>query len=173
MRKILVVIDMQNDFITGSLGTKEAVGIVDHVVNKMKQYPKEDIYLTQDTHGSDYLQTYEGKHLPVVHCLKGSDGWKVSSALDGLYDPSHIILKDTFGSVDLGKAMQQISMDEDIEIEVVGICTDICVTSNSIIMRSFMPNVPISIDSSCCAGVTVQRHEEALDILRACLFEVK
>ena len=125
MRKILVVVDMQKDFIDGALGTKEAEAIVKPVIEKMKTYQKADIYLTRDTHGEDYLETAEGKKLPVAHCIKGTEGWQLHPEIEALAEPSHIIDKPTFGSVELMGLLAEENKREPLELELVGLCTDI------------------------------------------------
>ena len=149
MRKLLIVIDMQKDFIDGALGTKEAQAIVDQVVRKIQQYPKEDVYATMDTHGEDYLQTEEGKYLPVVHCVKDTEGWQLDERIRPLLLPGHIIEKPTFGSVALGELMYLENDREEIEVEIVGLCTDICVVSNALLIKSFVPHAHVRVDASC------------------------
>lgn len=174
MRKILVVVDMQNDFIDGALGTKEAEAIVDSVAEKIKEYRPEDIFVTLDTHQSDYMETQEGKFLPVVHCVEGTEGWEISPKLKPLLEDAHIVKKPTFGSVDLVEKIQEVYDEEngDIEIELVGLCTDICVVSNALLLKANFYETPISVDSSCCAGVTPEKHEAALETLRSCQITV-
>ena len=183
MRKILIVIDMQNDFIDGSLGTREAVGIVENVKKKIASYAPEDVYATRDTHQADYLETQEGRNLPVEHCIEGTDGWKIRDRLfETLYD-NHVFNKPTFGSVALAKEMLAIYNYEEaesgiasgsiMEIEIVGLCTDICVVSNALMIKAFLPEVKITVDSSCCAGVTPAKHEAALETMRSCQIDVK
>ena len=172
MRKLLIVIDMQKDFIDGALGTKEAEAIVDNVINKIRQYPKEDVYATMDTHGEDYLQTEEGKYLPVVHCVKDTDGWQLEERIAELLLPGHIIEKPTFGSVALGELMYLENDREEIAVEIVGLCTDICVVSNALLIKSFVPHAHVSVDASCCAGVNPEKHDAALETMRSCQIEV-
>ena len=172
MRKILVVIDMQKDFIDGALGTKEAEAIVDAVVEKIKSYPAEDVYATMDTHGEDYLRTEEGQNLPVVHCIKDTDGWKMDQRIEGLILENHIIEKPTFGSVALGELMYLENDREEIEVELVGLCTDICVVSNALLVKAFVPHAHVKVDASCCAGVTRKKHNAALETMRSCHIEV-
>lgn len=165
LMKTLVVIDMQNDFINGSLGTKEAVDIVEKVKNKIAEYAKSGnkIIYTRDTHFDDYLSTPEGKKLPVVHCVKGTHGWQIA---DGLYvDGSDIIDKPSFGYTEWGK------YDFD-KIELIGLCTDICVVSNALILKALFPNAEISVDASCCAGVTPETHNAALDTMKMCQIDI-
>lgn len=170
--KVLVVVDMQNDFIDGALGTKEAVAIVDNVAAKIENHNGPVIY-TKDTHGTDYGKTQEGKNLPVEHCIEGSEGWKISSKLPVDKD-AKIINKPTFGSKELGMYLEDLNEKEKIEeIEVIGLCTDICVISNALLIKAFLPEVPISVDPSCCAGVTPESHETALAAMKMCQIYIK
>lgn len=172
MRKILVVVDMQKDFIDGSLGTKEAQAIVTPVIEKMKSYDKSDIYVTRDTHGENYLDTAEGKKLPVVHCVEGTEGWQLHPEIEALAEPEHIINKPTFGSMTLMEQLKAENEKEPLEIELVGLCTDICVVSNALLLKAAMPENSIKIDASCCAGVTPKSHEAALTTMQMCQIEV-
>ncbi len=172
MRKILVVVDMQKDFIDGSLGTKEAQAIVTPVIEKMKSYEKSDIYVTRDTHGKNYLDTAEGKKLPVVHCVEGTEGWQLHPEIEALAEPEHIINKPTFGSMTLMEQLKAENEKEPLEIELVGLCTDICVVSNALLLKAAMPENNIKIDASCCAGVTPKSHEAALTTMQMCQIEV-
>ena len=172
MRKILVVVDMQNDFIDGSLGTPEAVAIVENVKDKIRSYDKSDIFVTMDTHAPDYLETQEGKNLPVEHCIKGTDGWKVRPDIDELLQGAAVYEKPTFGSVKLAEDISNIATDEEMEIELIGLCTDICVVSNALLLKANMPEVKISVDPSCCAGVTPESHEAALKTMQMCQVNV-
>ena len=171
-RKILIVIDMQNDFIDGSLGTKEAEAIVPAVIEKIKEYPKQDVYATRDTHPEDYLNTQEGKNLPVEHCIKGTKGWEIRADIAELILKNHIFDKPTFGSVQLAEAVKKMNEEEPLEIELIGLCTDICVVSNALLLKAFMPEVRISVDPSCCAGVTPEKHEAALETMRSCQIQI-
>ena len=173
MRKILLVIDMQKDFIDGALGTPEAEAIVGNVIEKIKSYPKEDVYATRDTHQANYLETQEGKFLPVVHCVEGTEGWQLRSEIGELIDPEHVIDKPTFGSRKLAKLMKKLAKKEDLEIELVGLCTDICVVSNALLLKATLWETPISVDASCCAGVTPAKHEAALETMRSCQIQVR
>ena len=173
MRKILVVVDMQNDFIDGSLGTTEAQAIVDPVTEKMKSWEKSDIYVTGDTHGEDYLETAEGKKLPVVHCVKGTEGWQLHPQIEALAEPSHIIDKPSFGSLELMELLKQENEKEPLELELVGLCTDICVVSNALLLKAAMPEITIRVDGSCCAGVTPRSHEAALLTMGMCQIETE
>jgi len=172
MRKILLVIDMQNDFIDGSLGTNEAVKIVNNVINKIKKYPSENVFATKDTHEENYLATREGMHLPVEHCIRGTDGWDINSEIKKLITASNIFEKGTFGSVKLVEKIREIAATEDISIEIVGLCTDICVVSNALLIKAYLPEIDITVDSSCCAGVTPTKHEASLETMRSCQINV-
>ncbi len=172
MRKILIVIDMQNDFIDAALGTKEAAAIVENVKEKIRSYPAEDVIATMDTHGPDYMNTQEGKFLPVPHCIKGSEGWKIRADIAALLDRAAIYEKPTFGCVKLAHDLKALSEKEEIELELIGLCTDICVVSNALLLKASMPEVPICVDASCCAGVTVPKHEAALETMRSCQIRV-
>ena len=172
MRKILVVVDMQNDFIDGALGTAEAVAIVDNVKARIREYDPADVFVTMDTHAPDYLETQEGRNLPVKHCIKGTEGWQIRSDIAALLPDWHIYEKPTFGSVALAEDIAEIASKEDIEIEVLGLCTDICVVSNALMLKAYMPEVRISIDPSCCAGVTPESHEAALKTMQMCQIKV-
>ncbi len=172
MKKILIVIDMQNDFINGSLGTKEAVGIVDMVVNKIKCYPSDSIIATRDTHPANYLETQEGKHLPVEHCIKNTYGWELNSQVRDVIGNAKIIDKPTFGSTELVDFIKKQYIENDIEIELVGLCTDICVVSNALLLKAAMPEVVIKVDSACCAGVTPETHSAAISTMKMCQIEI-
>lgn len=172
MRKILLIIDMQNDFIDGSLGTNEAVKIVNNVINKIKKYPSENVFATKDTHEENYLATREGMHLPVEHCIRGTDGWDINSEIKKLITASNIFEKGTFGSVKLVEKIREIAATEDISIEIVGLCTDICVVSNALLIKAYLPEIDITVDSSCCAGVTPTKHEASLETMRSCQINV-
>ncbi len=178
MRKLLIVVDMQNDFIDGSLGTKEAQEIVENVIRKIQNYESGNVFATRDTHPKSYLQSQEGRNLPVQHCIEGTRGWEIQGDIAKALDEkeARIFNKPTFGSVKLAKAMEEIAREEreantgaeGIEIELVGLCTDICVASNAMLLKAFLPEVPISVDASCCAGVNPDRHRAALETLRSC-----
>ena len=169
---ILVVVDMQNDFIDGALGTSEAVAIVPKVMVKMMNFDGL-VLATRDTHGEDYLERQEGKKLPVVHCIKGTHGWEIKDEIQQLLI-SQPIDKPTFGSEALGKVLKDLNNDvEPIDsITLVGLCTDICVISNAMLLKAFLPEVPIMVDASCCAGVTPESHERALEAMKACQIEI-
>lgn len=173
LKKILVVIDMQNDFITGSLGSKEAEAIVPAVCEKIQSFAGEVLY-TKDTHGSDYLQTQEGKRLPVPHCVRGTWGWELEPRVEALRE-STPIEKPTFGSKGLGDVLKaRHSYDGGLEeVVLVGLCTDICVISNALLLKAFLPEVKITVDAACCAGVTPESHETALRAMKACQIEIE
>lgn len=173
MRKILIVIDMQNDFIDEALGTKEAVSIVEAVKEKIRSFPAEDVIATMDTHDEGYMQTQEGKNLPVMHCIKGTDGWKIRPDIAELLTGAKIYEKPTFGSTALAADLKDLSEKEEIELELIGLCTDICVVSNALLLKASMPEVKISVDAACCAGVTPQKHLAALETMRSCQIDVK
>lgn len=173
-RKCLVVVDMQNDFVTGSLGTKEGEAIVGNVVDKVNNFDGEVLF-TKDTHPENYLDTQEGKNLPVVHCIKDTEGWELVPELAAIVAEKgyRVFEKPTFGSVELANYLKKKYDDGELEsVELVGICTDICVISNALMIKAFMPELPMKVDSSCCAGVTVAKHEAALEAMRSCQLEV-
>ncbi len=174
MKKFLIVIDMQKDFIDGALGTKEAQQIVKKVMKKIELFEGE-ICCTRDTHQNNYLETQEGRNLPVVHCIKGSQGWEIELGLEEAMTKkgAKFFDKNTFGSLDLAHYLGKIEKKEQIEsIELIGLCTDICVISNAIILKAAFPEIPIIVDSSCCAGVTPQSHENALKAMEMCQIHV-
>lgn len=177
--KVLVVIDMQNDFIDGSLGTPEAVGIVPNVVEKIRSWTG-PIYATQDTHFHDYLETQEGRILPVPHCIQGTPGWHIAPAVRaalsegaGRNESTLYLTKSTFGSKDLAEILAGRNREEPIEeIELAGLCTDICVISNALVIKAFLPEVPLAVDAACCAGVNPESHRNALKVLKMCQVRV-
>lgn len=161
MKKTLIVVDMQNDFINGALGTKEAEAIVENVKKKIAQYRDagNEIIFTRDTHQENYLETNEGRHLPVEHCIEGTEGWKIA---EGLEVPGAVYInKPSFGYVDWKDYQLE-------EVEIIGLCTDICVVSNALIIKALYPEIPVSVDASCCAGVTPESHEAALLTMKMC-----
>ncbi len=165
MKKTLIVVDMQNDFIDMALGTKEALSIVPRVKAKIEEYVKngDEIIYTRDTHSEDYLNTLEGKKLPVPHCIKGTKGWEIA---EGLYvEGSKIIDKPNFGWLHWDKK-------EFSEVELVGLCTDICVVSNALIIKAAHPEASVKVDSACCAGVTPDSHNAALTTMQMCQIDV-
>lgn len=164
--KLLVVVDMQNDFIDGALGTKEAVAIVDNVKEKIEAYRAngDTVVFTRDTHEENYMETQEGKNLPVSHCIRGTQGWQITSTLPVGEDT--VVDKPTFGSTKLAHLVYGIKNLESIEL--VGLCTDICVISNALLLKATLPEVPVMVDASCCAGVTPQSHKNALEAMKMC-----
>lgn len=174
MRKIMIVIDMQNDFIDGSLGTKEAEAIVQPVLEKLAAFDPGDIYATRDTHTENYLQTQEGRMLPVEHCIKGTPGWEIRKEISEFLIADHIIDKPTFGSTILAEKMKAVYEAEqgNAEFMLTGLCTDICVVSNALLLKAVIPEACISVDSSCCAGVTPEKHEAALETMRSCQIRI-
>ena len=170
MRKILVVVDMQNDFIDGALGTAEAVAIVPKVAEKIKNFDGTVIY-TRDTHEANYMETQEGKNLPVPHCIRGTEGWQIRTELQQV--GAMMVDKPTFGSRALAERLVEMNREEAIEsITLVGLCTDICVISNAFVIKAFLPETPIIVDAACCAGVTPESHERALEAMKVCQIAV-
>ncbi|MDE7312993.1 MAG: cysteine hydrolase [Eubacterium sp.] len=173
MERILIVVDMQNDFVDGALGTKEAASIVDSVVSKIERFDGR-LIATLDTHGHDYLETAEGKKLPVAHCIKGTAGWelheKVQQALAGKNYKT--VEKGTFGSVRLAQELSKEWEEEPFEAELIGLCTDICVVSNALLLKAHIPQMRIFVDASCCAGVTPKTHQAALETMKMCQIDV-
>lgn len=173
MKQILLVIDMQKDFVDGALGTPEAVRIVPRVVEKIRSYPAGQVLATRDTHGEDYLSTQEGQNLPVVHCVKGTPGWELVPEVAAALSDAEVVDKPTFGSVALAQRLAALNREEPIAVELVGLCTDICVVSNALLLKAYLPEVPVSVDSRCCAGVTPESHQAALDTMRSCQIAVR
>jgi nicotinamidase-related amidase len=177
MKRILIVVDMQTDFVDGALGTPEAVAILDSVAAKIKAYaadPDGVILVTYDTHTEDYMTTSEGKHLPVPHCIKGTTGWElhpaVAAALEGVSYTA--VEKPTFGSVELPALVAKATDGDDFSVELIGLCTDICVVSNTLLLKATYPEVSISVDAACCAGVTPATHEAALTTMGMCQVQI-
>lgn len=171
--KVLVVVDMQHDFVDGALGSEAAKAIVPHVASKIEDYRSRGDYVicTRDTHQADYLSTQEGRNLPVPHCIAHTPGWEILEALHCENFPK--VDKVTFGSKELPQKLQEAFPLEDMEsIELVGLCTDICVISNAMVLKAFFPEVPLIVDSRCCAGVTSQSHENALEAMKVCQINV-
>ena len=184
--KVLVVVDMQNDFIDGALGSTEAQAIVPNVVDKLQNTNMRDtlVLFTKDTHYDNYLDTLEGKYLPVVHCIENTHGWSINKEISSIVDKTvsklvcstdnikkSRIYKNTFGSDNLRDFLIE-HKDSIEEIEFVGVCTDICVVSNVLMARQTMPNTKIVVDASCCAGVTPEKHLAALEVMKSCQIEV-
>lgn len=172
MQKILVVVDMQNDFIDGALGTKEAVAIVPRVKEKIKNFQGRVLF-TRDTHGENYMDTQEGHKLPVPHCIRDTDGWQISPELAPLCQEPPID-KVTFGSAGLGAILQEADRKDTVEhITFIGLCTDICVISNALLAKAFLPEAEITVDASCCAGVTPESHKNALEAMKVCQIQIE
>lgn len=171
MTKILIVVDMQNDFITGALGTKEAVAIVPYVKEVVENFDGK-VFFTRDTHFDNYLETQEGKNLPVPHCIQWTEGWQIHPELEVLRK-TDAVDKLTFGSKDLIEVLKREEEIEKIdEITFVGLCTDICVISNIMVVKAFYPEIPLIVDAKGCAGVTVQSHLNALEAMKMCQVKV-
>lgn len=174
MKHFLVVVDMQKDFVDGALGSAEAQAIVPKVVKKIQDFDGE-IFVTYDTHFENYMDTMEGKNLPVPHCIKGSDGWKLNAETEQALSGKHYtaVEKLTFGSVELPELIRQAAGDEDFSIELLGLCTDICVVSNALLLKANFPECEISVDAACCAGVTPALHRAALDTMKSCHIQIR
>lgn len=170
MRKILIVVDMQNDFVNGALGSAEAQAIVPNVVEKVRTWDPNNLYFTYDTHYPGYLtETLEGKYLPIEHCIKYTDGWRlIDELLPYFEEDSQAIDKETFGF----EGWAHMYFGDEFELELCGLCTDICVVSNALALRMFYPNAKITVDASCCAGVTPEKHKAALEVMKSCQIEV-
>ncbi len=173
MKKILVIVDMQKDFVDGALGTPEAVSIVPKISEKIRCFDGE-IIVTYDTHTEDYMNTSEGQSLPIPHCIKGQAGWELDSRVaDALSEKEYTAVeKPTFGSVRLPDIISSAAGGDDFEIELAGLCTDICVVSNALLLKAHFPEVRITIDASCCAGVTPESHGAAVTTMRMCQIEI-
>ena len=173
MKHFLIVVDMQKDFVDGALGTPEAVAILVKVSEKIKQFDG-DLFVTLDTHFENYSNTAEGKKLPVPHCIKGTPGWclheRVAEALKGR--AYRMVEKLTFGSVELPARLQEAAGGEDFTVELIGLCTDICVVSNGLLLKAHFPEKSIAVDASCCAGVTPESHEAALTTMKMCQIDI-
>lgn len=173
MKPLLIVVDMQNDFISQALGTPEAQTIVPAVVEKIRDWDG-PVFYTRDTHHADYMNTAEGKKLPVPHCIKDSEGWELAPEIAACVQPKDRIFdKPTFGSTALAHEVAKLAIKSEISsITLIGLCTDICVISNAMLLKAALPEMPISIDASCCAGVTPQSHENALQAMAMCQIDI-
>lgn len=175
MHKYLVVIDMQNDFVTGALGTQEAKAIIPAVKKRIEGAASagRTVFFTQDTHHENYMDTSEGSHLPVAHCVEGTDGWKIIPELAPFAHET--IRKPTFGAVLLVKLLETVSEDDgkNIDIALCGVCTDICVVSNALLIRAHFPEATIRLYEDSCAGSTPARHNAAIEVMRSCQIEVE
>ncbi len=175
MNQYLIVVDMQNDFVDGALGTKEAKAIVPRVVGRVQKAlaGEEHVIFTRDTHQADYLDTQEGINLPVLHCIEGSVGWRIIPRLLEYTKECLVLDKPTFGSADLGLLLRSENQNEMIsQITLIGLCTDICVISNALLLKAFLPETKIIVEASCCAGVTYESHCNALSAMRSCQIEI-
>ena len=172
MQELLIVVDMQNDFIDGALGTAEAVSIVENVRRKILGFSGRVIF-TRDTHEENYMDTQEGRNLPVPHCIRGTKGWEITDVLADLVKESPID-KPTFSSTVLGELLTTANAENPISrITLIGLCTDICVISNAMLVKAFLPEVEIAVDAACCAGVTVESHQNALSAMKMCQISVE
>ena len=172
MRKILLVIDMQTDFVDGALGSAEAVAIIPNVLREIAKYKKSDIIATRDTHPESYMQTREGKYLPVPHCIKGTVGWELHPAIAPALEGCLVIDKPTFGSTELCNHIVKLAENEDIEVTLVGLCTDICVVSNAMLIKASLPEIDVKVVADACAGVTPDSHSAALTTMKMCQIDV-
>lgn len=175
MQKFLIVVDMQTDFVCGALGTEEAVKIVPDVAARVEKAisREEKIIFTRDTHQRDYMETQEGHRLPVPHCIQNSEGWQIIDELQKYTVDNEIVNKPTFGSVKLAEILREADQKEKIEqITLVGLCTDICVISNALLIKAYLPEVKLVVEASCCAGVSPAGHENALNAMRSCQIEI-
>lgn len=173
MKKILVVVDIQNDFVDGALGTREAVAIIDNAAQKIKNFDG-DIFVMLDTHYENYMQTLEGQKLPMPHCIKNTNGWllnpKIANALKNRNYKT--VEKLTFGSTKLPQLIKETIGDNQAEITLIGLCTDICVVSNALLLKANFTDAEIYVDSSCCAGVTPETHNAALEVMKCCQINI-
>lgn len=173
--KYLIVVDMQRDFVTGTLGTGEARGIAAAVAKKVREFPGEVVF-TLDTHGADYRDTQEGKRLPVEHCVRGTEGWALIPELEEIRRQRgcRVFEKNTFGSLELAAFLAGLYERGELEsVELAGVCTDICVVSNALLVKAYLPELPVEVDAACCAGVTPEKHRAALETLESCQVLVK
>lgn len=173
MKHLLVVVDIQKDFVDGALGTAEAVAIVENAAKKIREFDGE-IFVTYDTHFENYMETAEGAKLPVPHCIKGTEGWELNADIaDALADKDYTAVeKITFGSTELPELVKKAVGDEDFDVTLIGLCTDICVVSNALILKANFPEKEVYVDAACCAGVTVDTHNAALATMKMCQINV-
>mgnify|MGYP003290550988 CR=1 FL=1 len=178
--KLLIVVDMQNDFVTGTLANPAAEAIIPNIINKLKEKDYSYLIFTRDTHQKDYLKTQEGKNLPVEHCIEGTEGWEIVPELWEFAKDAIIVDKPSFGFNGWERVLNEHFADEDMfpedfpnEIELIGTCTSICVASNATILKSIYPEMPISVDSSCCACLNEDTHNAALTLMKTQQINVK
>lgn len=174
MKHFLTVVDIQKDFVDGALGTAEAVAIVENAAKKIRDFEGK-IFVTYDTHFENYMSTAEGAKLPVPHCIKGTDGWKLNTVVaDALAGKNYTVVeKKTFGSTELPKLVKEAAGDEDFDMTLIGLCTDICVVSNALILKANFPEKEVYVDAACCAGVTPETHRAALTTMKMCQINVE
>ena len=174
MKRFLVVVDMQKDFVDGALGSKEALAIVPASAAKIRSFEGE-IFVTQDTHFENYLNTAEGRKLPVPHCIRGTGGWQLDGAIAAALEGKNwtAVEKTTFGSTELPALIARAAGEEDFSIELIGLCTDICVVSNALLLKAHFPEKEILVDAACCAGVTPATHNAALATMACCQITVQ
>lgn len=173
MKKLLIVVDMQKDFVDGALGTAEAMAIVERAAEKIRHFEGACI-ATLDTHDENYLQTAEGRNLPVAHCIRGTAGWQLDPRVEAALQERgfETLEKPTFGSMELPRLVAEQYDINDLSVELIGLCTDICVITNALLLKTAFPEMPITVDSACCAGVTPKKHEAALETMRSCQIKV-
>ena len=171
MNDVLIVVDMQNDFIDGALGTAEALAIVPKVKEKIEGFQGQ-VFFTRDTHQANYMDTQEGRKLPVPHCIEGSDGWQIRPELEALRR-TEAVDKPGFGCVQLAGRLREMNESAPIgSVTLIGLCTDICVISNAMLIKAYLPELPVKVDAACCAGVTPESHENALAAMAMCQIEI-
>lgn len=173
MKEFLVVVDLQKDFVDGALGTKEAAAIIPNAAEKIRRFEGE-IFVTFDTHAENYMDTAEGRKLPVPHCIKGTDGWQLDRNItDALKEKAYqAVEKPTFGSVRLPQLIEKAAAGDDFKVTLIGLCTDICVVSNALLLKANFPEMKIAVDAACCAGVTPETHDAALATMRCCQIDI-
>ena len=174
-RKILVAVDLQNDFIDGALGTKEAEAIVPAAAARIREWREDgaEIFATLDTHEENYAETQEGKRLPVAHCIRGTEGWQLNPVIREALGDCILVEKPTFGSICLPELIREkIGDGKDATIELIGLCTDICVVSNALLLKAAFPEATIRVSSGCCAGVTPEKHKAALETMASCQIDI-
>ena len=173
-RKILVAVDLQNDFIDGALGTKEAEAIVPAAAARIREWREDgaEIFATLDTHEENYAETQEGKRLPVAHCIRETEGWQLNPVIREALGDCILVEKPTFGSIRLPEVIRELAGGEAFSIELIGLCTDICVVSNALLLKAAFPEATIRVSSGCCAGVTPEKHKAALETMASCQIDI-